>query len=135
MLEEDFLRAGRTGELSHRLVQLKMDLETISATSTDSERVFSAAGRFCTKYRSRLSPSSLDNFSFGHSFFKREHSGLIKLLLILFANFFFFIPCFFINNVKSCLKNKRYHVSKKFYLFILISESILYLSKSSINFL
>ena len=37
-----------------------------------------------------LSPSSLDNFSFGLSFFKREHSGLIKLLLILFPNFFFF---------------------------------------------
>jgi len=28
-------------------------------------------------------PSSLDNFSFDHSFFIREHSGLIKLLPIL----------------------------------------------------
>ena len=122
LVKEDFLRAGRTGELSHSLVQLKMDLETIS-TSTDSERVFSAACRFCTKNRSCQSPSSSDNFSFGHSFFKREHSGINKLLPTLFAKYFSFFLVFFLNNVESCLKNKHYHVSKKYYLFILISKS------------
>ena len=53
----------------------------------------------------------------------------LVLLSILLKNqckiFNFFIPCFFLNNVKHCLKNKHYHVSKMFYLFILISKSYL----------
>ena len=67
-----------------RLVQLKLDLESIPASSTDSERVFSSAGRFCTKIRNRLSSRSLDNFSFGHAYFLKLDSSGIGYFLALF---------------------------------------------------
>ena len=87
MLEEDFSRASRTGELSDRLIKLKQALETIPSSSTDSERVFSVAGRFVTKIRNRLSPKSLDNFTFGNYYFKKLdqiqnqiiHTGFVYL--------------------------------------------------------
>ena len=64
-----------------RLERLKLDLQTIPASSTDSERVFSSAGRFCTKIRNRLSARSLDNFSFGQSLFRKMDSdaGLVLI--------------------------------------------------------
>ena len=36
-------------------------LKTVPSTSIESERVFSAAGLFITKLRTRLSDSSIDN--------------------------------------------------------------------------
>ena len=71
--------------------------------------LFSRVWKYCK--------SSLDNFSFGHSFFNSTH------IICKISNFLFLV--FFLNNVKSCLKNKRYHISKMFYLFILISKSYL----------
>ena len=85
MLEEDFSRASRTGELSDRLLKLKQALETIPSSSTDSERVFSVAGRFVTKIRNRLSPKSFDNFTFGNSYFKKlDQNRLIVQALFTF---------------------------------------------------
>lgn len=56
-----------------RNLQMVYDfLLTISPTSVESERVFSAAGSFCTKIRSKLSDSALDELTFLRYYFKKS---------------------------------------------------------------
>ena len=47
--------ASKTGELTERLSQILISLESVSAASIESERAFSAAGSIVSKIRSRLS--------------------------------------------------------------------------------
>ena len=73
--------ASKTGEVTDRLKLLLAALEVVPASSTDSERAFSVAGRFLTKLRSRLSPKSIDNYSFGRAYFKNKGYGYFHLFL------------------------------------------------------
>ena len=45
-------------------------LQTIKPTSVEAERAFSAAGLICTKIRSALKSSTLDDLCFLNSYFK-----------------------------------------------------------------
>ena len=67
-----------------RVLHSKLDLESILASSTNSERVFSSAGRFCPIIQNRLSSKSLDNFSFGHAYFLKVDSSGIGYFLAFF---------------------------------------------------
>lgn len=117
LLDEDFFRASRTGELSERLLNLKSALATIPSSSTDSERVFSVAGRFVTKIRNRLTPRSLDNFTFGNSYFKKidqiNHTGFVYLPF--FNIFLIFTQCQLLN----------YHIELQ-YLVVILFRFIFY---------
>jgi hypothetical protein len=64
--------AQATGVLSPRLLKLKNALTNVTATSTDSERAFSAASTFATKIRNRLSDKMLDNLSFGKAYYASQ---------------------------------------------------------------
>ena len=58
----------------------------VARRSSDSERIFSIAGRFATKIRNRLSGRSLDNFTFGHSYFKKlDTQGILPFNFYLNA--------------------------------------------------
>jgi hypothetical protein len=61
--------AQAMGVLSPWLLKLKNALTNVTATSTDSERAFSAASTFATKIRNRLSDKMLNNLSFGKAYY------------------------------------------------------------------
>jgi hypothetical protein len=56
--------AAKTGELTDRLVKLLKALESVQASSVESERAFSTAGSFVTKIRNRMGDNTLDNYCF-----------------------------------------------------------------------
>jgi len=56
--------ASKTGELTDRLTKLLKALESVQASSVESERAFSTAGTFATKVRNRMEDSTLDNYCF-----------------------------------------------------------------------
>lgn len=61
------------GGIRGRNLQLVYDfLLTIPPTSVEAERAFSAAGTFCTKIRSKLSDSALDELTFLRHYFKNS---------------------------------------------------------------
>ena len=132
MLEEDFSRASRTGELSDRLIKLKQALETIPSSSTDSERVFSVAGRFVTKIRNRLSPKSLDNFTFGNSYFKKLDQNQINrtgFVYLPFQNIFVVLNLVLLTGLTDilrifCYNNLPGTFSVFFFLTFLFSSNI-----------
>ena len=55
---------GNLGKRTNNLEQLYQALITIKPTSVDCERVFSVAGNFCTKIRSKLGAETLSNLVF-----------------------------------------------------------------------
>lgn len=57
-----------TGQRPTNATLLYEALKSIPPTSVESERVFSAAGLFVTKLRTRLNDSSLDHLSFLKSY-------------------------------------------------------------------
>lgn len=60
-----------TGELTPGLNNMYKALKSIKPTSTDSERVFSDSANICTKKRSSLQDSSINELCFLKSYFKR----------------------------------------------------------------
>ncbi len=71
-IDDEIALAAKTAELTSKLQQLHKALSSIPAASIESERVFSVAGSFATKIRSRLSDKTLDHFSFAKCRLKNE---------------------------------------------------------------
>jgi hypothetical protein len=97
--DDEIALAAKTGELTSKLQQLFKALSSIPAASIESERVFSVAGNFMTKIRSRLSDSTLDHFSFAKCKFKNDKlkKGVdipISLVFSLKKNYFTFLLAF-----------------------------------------
>jgi hypothetical protein len=64
--------ASVTGNLTDRLQKLLKAVESVQASSVESERAFSIAGRFATKIRNRLGDETLDSYCFAkHQFLKK----------------------------------------------------------------
>ncbi|GBM01536.1 hypothetical protein AVEN_105532-1 [Araneus ventricosus] len=61
-----------TENRSSNILKLSEVLKTIPPTSTEAEKVFSAAGFFITNLRSRLSDKCTDCLCFLKSYFKNE---------------------------------------------------------------
>lgn len=51
-------------------------LKTVQPTSVESERVFSVAGQFCTKIRSRLNDDTLNCLCFLRAHFLNEKNNI-----------------------------------------------------------
>lgn len=66
----------RNGQRSERINKLYKWLLTIQATSCESERTFSTAGKVCTKFRSRLSDRTLHIIVFLKYYLKRKNIEL-----------------------------------------------------------
>jgi hypothetical protein len=64
---------ARTGNRGTCLKKVHDYLMSISATSDEAERAFSAAGVLCSKLRSRLSGSSLDTKCFLRSYYRKQY--------------------------------------------------------------
>jgi hypothetical protein len=54
----------KTETLTDRLVKLLHALESVQASSVESERAFSCAGSFVTKFKNRMGDNTLDNYCF-----------------------------------------------------------------------
>ncbi len=63
--------ATKSGVLSDRLRKLMKALKSVQASSVDSERAFSTAGRFVTKIRSKLGDRAIDNYCFAQKRLKK----------------------------------------------------------------
>ena len=61
-----------TGDLTDRLQKLLKAVESVQASSIESERAFSIAGRFVTKIRNRLGDKTLDSYCFAKQQFLNE---------------------------------------------------------------
>ena len=64
--------ASVTGDLTDRLQKLLKAVESVQASSIESERAFSIAGRFVTKIRNRLGDKTLDSYCFAKQQFLNE---------------------------------------------------------------
>lgn len=71
-LQKEFKLLEGNGKLTHNLEKLLNALNTIQPTSTSSERVFSVAGTFSTKLRSRLQFPLLNALVFLKYYFNNE---------------------------------------------------------------
>lgn len=76
-IAEEIGLAAKTGELTTKLQQLFTALSSIPAASIESERVFSVAGSFMTRIRSKLSDKTLDHFSFAKKKFQNDKLKLL----------------------------------------------------------
>ncbi len=75
--------AAQTGELTDRLVKLLHALESVQASSVESERAFSCAGGFVTKVRNRMGDETLDNYCFArHKFQMAKKLVLVAVIII-----------------------------------------------------
>jgi hypothetical protein len=79
-LSAEMCLASKTGDLTDRLEKLLRALKSVQASSVESERAFSTAGRFVTKIRNRLGDSTLDNYCFANHKFKNE-SRLVAIII------------------------------------------------------
>ena len=61
-----------SGVRGHLLELMYSYLQSISLTSVEAERAFSAAGLLCTKIRSRLSDATLDTLCFMRSYYRKR---------------------------------------------------------------
>lgn len=64
MLRQEFILYKKTKNKTKNISLLHKAIKTIKPSSTECERAFSIAGKFCTKLRSRLSDSSLSALIF-----------------------------------------------------------------------
>lgn len=64
VISSELSTAQCTGYLGNLTKAMHMCLQTIPPTSVEAERVFSAAGFFCNRFRTRLSNRSLSALSF-----------------------------------------------------------------------
>jgi hypothetical protein len=75
--------AAQTGELTDRLVKLLHALESVQASSVESERAFSCAGSFVTKVRNRMGDETLDNYCFArHKLQMAKKLVLVAVIII-----------------------------------------------------
>ena len=65
----------RHGQLGPILKNVLFITQTIRPTTTDCERVFSLAGNFCTKHRTRMSDDTLNTLVFLKSYFLTINSS------------------------------------------------------------
>lgn len=75
--------AAKTGELTDRLVKLLKALESVQASSVESERAFSIAGTFVTKVRNRMGDNTLDNYCFARH--KLQMNCKLVAIIIFFC--------------------------------------------------
>jgi hypothetical protein len=81
--------AAQTGELTDRLVKLLHALESVQASSVESERAFSCAGGFVTKVRNRMGDETLDNYCFArHKLQMAKKLVLVAVIKYSFAFLF-----------------------------------------------
>jgi hypothetical protein len=81
--------AAQTGELTDRLVKLLRALESVQASSVESERAFSCAGSFVTKVRNRMGDETLDNYCFArHKLQMAKKLVLVAVIKYSFAFLF-----------------------------------------------
>jgi hypothetical protein len=81
--------AAQTGELTDRLVKLLHALESVQASSVESERAFSCAGSFVTKVRNRMGDETLDNYCFArHKLQMAKKLVLVAVIKYSFAFLF-----------------------------------------------
>ncbi len=75
--------AAQTGELTDRLVKLLHALESVQASSVESERAFSCAGSFVTKVRNKMGDETLDNYCFArHKLQMAKKPVLVAVIII-----------------------------------------------------
>ena len=70
-LDDEISNLAQSGNINPRLKHLKDALSSVPATSVDAERAFSTISRYLTKFRNRLSDSTLDALSFSKHYMKR----------------------------------------------------------------
>lgn len=68
VVKQELAHFEATGNLGTYLKKLKSSLQSIQATSTECERIFSTASNICTKKRTRLSDKSLNAICFLKTF-------------------------------------------------------------------
>lgn len=76
VIQKEFALFELTGELTPGLENMYKAVRSIKPTSTDSERVFSDSSNICTKKRSSLTDSSINELCFSKSYFKRVDKNL-----------------------------------------------------------
>ena len=79
--------ASKTGVLTDRLKRLQSALESVQASSVESERAFSSAGRFATKIRNRLGDKTLDSYCFALHKYQTEKRQVAMIIFVLEVQF------------------------------------------------
>jgi hAT family C-terminal dimerisation region len=85
----DMTLATQTGELTDRLVKLRKALESVQATSVESERAFSIAGRFVTKVKNRMRDNTLDNYCFARHQLRNQMTKKLVAIIFLCMKIYF----------------------------------------------
>ncbi len=107
-IADEIALAAKTGELTNKLRQLLTALSSIPAASVENERVFSVAGGFMTKIRSRLSDTTMDHFSFAKCKFKNEK--LKKVVNIPIFQYFGSVPGNVLVWIRGSVTPKGIHI-------------------------
>jgi hypothetical protein len=83
--------ASKTGDLTERLQKVLNGLESVQASSVESERAFSIARRFVTKIRNRLGDKTLESYCFANYQFRNNSGSAGNYIQYVFSFFKYFM--------------------------------------------